>query len=112
MASFLILLLLPAVMWLLLIRPQQQRVRAAQALVASLEIGDEVVTAGGIFGVITDADDTTLWVEIAPDVVVRVLRAAITRRVTDDDDEVEDDEDADEALEPGTVDSTLRDDES
>ena len=43
--------------YFLLIRPQRNRQRAQQALVASLEVGDDVMTSGGIFGTIVDIDD-------------------------------------------------------
>src|SRR4051794_27877252 len=69
-------------LWLLVIRPQRQRVRAQQALLQSLEVGDEVVTAGGMLGTVVAMDDETVTVEIAPGTAVRMLRPAITRRVT------------------------------
>ncbi len=84
-------------MWLLLIRPQQRRMRAHQELVAAVEPGDEVVTAGGIHGTVTAVDTDDLRVEIAPGVVIRVLRGAISQRTgpyredDDEDDEVEED---------------------
>ncbi len=105
-----IVFLLPLVLlWVLMIRPQQQRVRQAREMAASLEAGDEVVTAGGIYGTVTDADGDILSVEVAPGVVLRVLRGAIAQRVgppRDYDDEVEDEEE-----ETGSVESPLRDDE-
>jgi len=52
--------------------------------VASLDVGDEIITSGGIYGTITDSDDTSLWLEITPGVVVRVLRAAVAQRVPTD----------------------------
>ncbi len=101
MASLLFLLPL-ALLWLLFVRPQKQRMRQAQAMVASLDVGDEIITSGGIYGTVTDTDDTSLWLEITPGVVVRVLRAAVAQRVPtdldtlvdhDDDDDDSDDED-------------------
>lgn len=82
MGSLIILVGTFAVFWLLFIRPQQARVRAHQALVATLEVGDEVVTTSGIHGTIRglDADDARL--EIAPGVEVRIARQAIARRQT------------------------------
>lgn len=74
-----------ALMWLLLIRPQQQRVRARQALVASLVEGDEVITAGGLFGRIVEleprADPPALRLQIADGIVIRVATAAVARPV-------------------------------
>ena len=68
-------------MWAVLILPQQRRMRRHQAVVASLRAGDEVVTAGGVYGTIVSVDEDTLAVEVAPDVVLRVLRSAVSQRV-------------------------------
>ncbi len=56
-ALFLPLILMGGVFYFLLIRPQQRRVRAQQALVNAVEVGDEVMTTGGIFGTIVEIDD-------------------------------------------------------
>ena len=68
-------------MWLLFIRPQQQRVRRHQELVNALGAGDEVVTAGGIVGTVRAVDDEYLKVEVAQGIELRVLRGAISRRI-------------------------------
>lgn len=86
MQAFIPLALTLLLMWLLLIRPQQQRIRRQQALVASLGVGDEVVTAGGIFGTITGLDEDTVLLEVSPGVTMRVMRAAISRRAYEEDD--------------------------
>jgi preprotein translocase subunit YajC len=77
-------------MWALLILPQQRRMRQHQEVIASLEVGDEVVTAGGVYGTITSVDEDTLAVEVAPGVVLRVLRNAVTQRIAPPDDEEDD----------------------
>lgn len=74
-------LVLLALMYVLLVRPQQQRVRRQRELVSSLGVADRVVTAGGIVGTILELDDEFARVEVAPGTVVRVLRPAITRRL-------------------------------
>ena len=96
MGPLLALLLTFGLMWVLLILPQQRRMRQHQAVVASLRAGDEVVTAGGVYGTITSVDEDTLAVEVAPGVVLRVLRSAVSQRVGPSDDEVIDDEDDDD----------------
>lgn len=79
------LLLIGAAMYFLMIRPQQKRARSQRELARNLEIGDEVMTAGGIFGVIRDADDEMITVEISPGTNVRMLRQGIARRLTEPD---------------------------
>lgn len=76
------LLLLFAVMYFLLIRPQKQRVRAQQALVSSLEVGDEVVTVGGVLGRIVRIDDESAELETTPGTVIRFRRSAISGKTT------------------------------
>ncbi len=95
MGPLLALLITFGIMWVLLILPQQRRMKQHQAVVASLRVGDEVVTAGGVYGTITSVDEDTLAVEVAPAVVLRVLRSAVSQRIgpfddTDDEDEGDD----------------------
>ncbi|MFL5930749.1 MAG: preprotein translocase subunit YajC [Pantoea agglomerans] len=65
-------------MWLVVIRPQRRRTSELSAMISTLSVGDEVVTAGGVYGLITAIDEDVLTVEIAPDITVRVARGAIT----------------------------------
>jgi preprotein translocase subunit YajC len=78
--------------YFLLIRPQRNRQRQQQALVASLQVGDEVMTNGGIFGTIVDIDDDEgiVTVEIAPGTRIRMLRQGISQRFVED--EIDEDE--------------------
>jgi len=67
------------IMWLLLIRPQQKKMKEHRAMVEALRRGDQVVTAGGIVGKVSKVkDDGEIEVEIAQNVTVRVLRHTIT----------------------------------
>lgn len=68
-------------MWLLLIRPQQQRVRRQRELVATLEVGDRVVTIGGIKGTVVGLDDEDARIEVAPGTVLTLVRPAVSRKV-------------------------------
>jgi preprotein translocase subunit YajC len=68
-------------LWVLFILPQQRRVRAHQALVASLEQGDEVVLSAGIHGRITDLGPDEMMLEVAPGIELRVARQAVLRLV-------------------------------
>ena len=73
-------LILLVLMWLLLVRPQQQRLRRQRELIASLEVGDEVVTAGGVMGRIVALDGDQVHLEVSPGVVVRFVRIAVNAR--------------------------------
>jgi preprotein translocase subunit YajC len=83
------LVLLGGVFYFLLLRPNRTRQRQQQSLLESLKVGDEVMTAGGIFGTLKDIDeeDDTVTVEIAPGTEVRMLRRAISQRVVDEPEE-------------------------
>ena len=65
----------------LLVRPQRRNMAAHQALMSSLNEGDEVMTMGGIFGRIEKLDDQVIQLEISPGTSVRVARSAISRKV-------------------------------
>jgi preprotein translocase subunit YajC len=94
LAAFALPLLLLVGFYFLLIRPQRNRQRQQQALVAALEVGDEVMTTGGIFGTIVEIDDDegVLTVEIAPGTRIRMLRQGIAQRFVQDEGEDLDDE--------------------
>lgn len=81
MAPLIIIAVTFFLMWLLVIRPQQQRVRAHQALVAVLEEGDEVVLSAGIYGRIVKLGPEGMTLAVAPGVELRVARQAVLRRV-------------------------------
>jgi preprotein translocase subunit YajC len=80
-------------MWLLLIRPQQQRVRRQQSLLQALEVGDEVVTAGGMIGRIRSLTSDRVEIELGPGVVVEFLRGAVSQRLTEPAGDAGDDDD-------------------
>ena len=96
MGPLLALLITFGLMWVLLILPQQRRMKAHQAVVASLQVGDEVLTAGGVYGTITSVDEDTLAVEVAPGVVLRVLRSAVSSRIGPEETDEVADSDSDE----------------
>jgi preprotein translocase subunit YajC len=83
MEPLLALLLTFVLMWVLLIRPQQRRMRQHQMVVASLRPGDEIITAGGIYGTVQAIDEDSMVLQVAPGVELRVLRAAVSQRVND-----------------------------
>lgn len=65
------------VFWLLIIRPQQRRQKATADMQGSLSLGDEVMLTSGLFGTIADLTDDRVMLEVAPQVTVKVARAAI-----------------------------------
>ena len=78
--EFLPLVLLALLFWFFILRPQRRRSRQQAELWSGLEPGTEVVTMGGVYGRITDVDDETVQLEVAPGTVLRVDRRAIARR--------------------------------
>lgn len=75
-----------AAMYFMLIRPQQRRVRAQRDLISSLQVGDEVVTAGGLIARIVELTDTDARLEAAPGVILRFVRPAVSRKLVADAD--------------------------
>jgi len=76
-AAFLIIIVAFGFLYFVLMRPQKRRQVESQRMLQSLEVGDEIVTAGGIFGTITALGDDEVRVEIAPQLEVRVARRAV-----------------------------------
>ncbi|MGH2682230.1 MAG: preprotein translocase subunit YajC [Actinomycetota bacterium] len=76
------LALMVGIFYFLLIRPQQRRARQQRDLLGSLQVGDEVVTLGGMFGRITDMDDESVTLDIGAG-RVRFVRQAVARKVSD-----------------------------
>lgn len=78
--QFIPLILIFAIMWFLLIRPQQKKLKEHQAMVAALRKGDQVVTQGGMIGKVTRVKEgEEIEVEIAEGVRVRVVRNTIAQ---------------------------------
>src|SRR3954451_5782799 len=100
--GILILALMFLALWAIVILPQQRRVRAHNALVNVLEVGDEVMTTSGILGTITALDDEVLHLEVAPAVTLRVVRGAIARKMNEPEPEPEPElrDDGDDATGP------------
>jgi preprotein translocase subunit YajC len=84
-----VIVVLFLLLWLLVLRPQRRRTTDQLRMQDTLRVGDEVITAGGIRGVIRQLDDEVLGVEIAPDVVVRLDRRAIAAVVDEEPDALE-----------------------
>ena len=76
--SFLPLLVLFAVFYFMLIRPQMKRAKEQRTMIAALAKGDEVVTNGGMAGRIDELGDSFVSLEIAPNVKIKLQKSAIT----------------------------------
>lgn len=81
LGSFLPLILMFVVFYFLLIWPQQKKSKAHRQVLASLQKGDSVVTASGIYGSITGITDTVVTLEIAEKVRIKLARNSIAGKV-------------------------------
>ena len=75
--AFIPLILMFAIFYFLLIRPQQKKAKQHKAMIASIKKGDKVVSSGGLHGVVTGLTDEVVTMEIAPKVRVKVSRGSV-----------------------------------
>lgn len=71
-------ILIIGIMYFLMIRPQQKRMREHREMIAAIARGDQIVTSGGVIGKVTKVEDNELQVEIAEGVRVKVLRGTVS----------------------------------
>jgi len=99
-----VLFVMLGALYAFMIVPQQRKMKAHQALLRSLEEGEVVVTSAGIIGAIAEVEDAFVWLEVAPEVELKILKSSVTERVEetdaadDDDDEGDDDVEDDELI--------------
>jgi preprotein translocase subunit YajC len=79
--EFIPLAVLAVLFWFLIIRPQRRRAQLQNQIVDTLERGQDVVTAGGLYGRIKEVGDEDVQLEIAPEIVVRVDKRAVSQVV-------------------------------
>jgi preprotein translocase subunit YajC len=102
--GYIFILVILVLMWFLLIRPQRRRQQDSERLLDSLAVGQEVVTAGGLYGTITALEDDEARVEIAEGVEVRLAKRAIAGVLSEEDEEEEGPDELVETEEtPGTL---------
>lgn len=77
LGAFVPLILMFAIFYFLLIRPQQKKAKQHKAMLSAIKKGDRVVSSGGLHGVITGMTDDVVTLEIAPKVRVKVSRGSI-----------------------------------
>jgi len=82
LAQLIVIVAMFVLLWLLFIRPQRRRVQAQQELVSGIEVGDEILTVGGLIGHVRSAQDDELRLEIAPGTQVRVARRSVAAVLT------------------------------
>jgi preprotein translocase subunit YajC len=82
-----VIVVLFALMWFLLVRPQRKRSEAQLVMQDKLRQGDEIITAGGLHGTIASIEDDVLEIEIAKDIVVRLDRRAVAAVVQPEEEE-------------------------
>jgi preprotein translocase subunit YajC len=92
-------------MWVFVVLPQRRRMAAHERMVDELKVGDEILTAGGVFGEVTEIGEDEVAVEIAPGVEVRVAARAIASVIPPD---VYDDEGEGEAGEPAADEDAVK----
>ena len=98
MPGYVFILVLLVLMWFMLIRPQRRRQLDAQRMINSLQVGKEIVTAGGLYGTVTALEDDEVRLEIADGIEVRIAKRAVAGVVSEEEepdelDEAEDQED-------------------
>jgi preprotein translocase subunit YajC len=88
-AIFVLVLLALFLIWLMVVRPQRRRQMYQQSMIDHLRIGDEVLTAGGIFATVVRIDEDEVTVELSPGAEARVAKRAIAAVMPDEDAEPE-----------------------
>ena len=83
MEALIVLAVTLGLTWVLFILPQQRRIKEHKATVASLQVGDEVMTTAGLFGTVVALDDEIVTLEVAPGTALRFARGAIGQRIDD-----------------------------
>jgi len=73
--------------YVLIVMPQRRRRQVQARLLSDVQVGDEVMTLGGIFGFVREVEDHHVVLEIAPDTRVRLAKSAITARTEPEDEE-------------------------
>ena len=77
MGYLIIIVVLFGLMWFFLIRPQRRKSESQMAMQDQLQVGDEIITAGGLHATVRSVEGEVLEIEIAPGTVVRLDRRAV-----------------------------------
>ena len=90
MTFLFVLIALGVVFWFIAVQPQRRRQRAHMAMQDAVAEGLEIITAGGLHGIVVEAGESVVRIEIAPDVIVRLDRRAVAAVVPPEEPEDED----------------------
>ncbi len=85
LAGFLPIIILFAIFYFLLIRPQQKKAKEHRDMIGNLKKGVRIITSGGIYGTIISIDDTTIGLEIAEKVKIKISRGNVAALITDNE---------------------------
>ena len=96
--SLIFLVVLMGIMYFIMIRPQQKRMKEHAALLRSLEPGMVVVTNAGIHGAVAEIEDKVVWLEVASEVELKISRGSIAEVIDDDEGDDEDEAEANAAV--------------
>ena len=111
MQGILIIAVLFGVLWFAMIRPQRAKVQAQQRMLGTVAPGDEILTVGGIYGIVqeleSDEDGGDLIVEIADGIHVRIARKALATVIKPEDDDEDADDDGGEEADADDVDQDV-----
>jgi preprotein translocase subunit YajC len=102
-SAYIFVLVLLALMWFLIIRPQRRRQQEAQRLLTRIAVGKEIVTAGGLYGTVTAVEGDEVRVEIAEGVEVRIAKRAVAGVISEDEEQEGPPEETPEDETPATL---------
>jgi len=85
LAGLIFLVAMFVLFWVLWVLPQRRRAQARRELLTSTEIGDEIITAGGLYGIVRAIEDEEVTLEISPGTQVRLARRAIAAVIPPED---------------------------
>ena len=88
-SGFFLIIIAFVFLYFVLVRPQKRRQLQQQKMLSDVKVGDEIVTAGGMYGEIREVHDDDVLVRIAPELDVRVARRAIAGIITPEPEELE-----------------------
>ncbi len=82
MAQLIVFVVMLVAMYAVLIVPQQRKMKAQRALLASVEAGDPVLTASGIYGIVTEIDGNDVYLEVAQGIELKITKSSIATKLS------------------------------